>query len=53
MLYEEPKRLEIYKEKWFKPKGYGIGDRIKWDLKVFEKEAELQKPVAATWFCSN
>jgi len=50
-VYEQPADFDA--KVFSKPKGFGISDRMRWDLSKFEKQAKLGPAVAATYFLSN
>lgn len=51
LLYDQPADFDA--TLFTKASGYGIKDRIRWDLSKFEKQAKLGPAVAATYFFSN
>jgi phosphatidylethanolamine-binding protein (PEBP) family uncharacterized protein len=51
LLYEQPADFDT--QQYTKPSGYGIMDRMRWDLSKFEKQAKLGPAVAATYFFSK
>jgi phosphatidylethanolamine-binding protein (PEBP) family uncharacterized protein len=50
-LYEQP--ADFDRKRFTKASGYGIRDRMRWDLSKFEKQTNLGAPVAATYFLSK
>ncbi|KIW98571.1 uncharacterized protein Z519_00232 [Cladophialophora bantiana CBS 173.52] len=51
LLYEQPADFDT--RMFTKTRGFGIRDRMRWDLSRFEKQAKLRPAVAATYFFSN
>ncbi|EXJ75727.1 uncharacterized protein A1O5_00234 [Cladophialophora psammophila CBS 110553] len=51
LLYEQP--ADFDPRMFTKTRGFGIRDRMRWDLSRFEKQAKLRPAVAATYFFSN
>lgn len=51
LLYEQPADFDA--KLFSKASGFGIKDRMRWDVSKFEKLAKLGSAVAATYFLSN
>ncbi|KAF2100167.1 PEBP-like protein [Rhizodiscina lignyota] len=51
LLYQQPEDCDV--GQFTKACGYGIKDRMRWDLSNFEKQAKLGPVAAATYFFSN
>ena len=50
-LYDQPSDFDA--KLFSKASGFGVRDRMRWDLSKFEKEAKLGSAIAATYFLSN
>ncbi|KAJ9611271.1 hypothetical protein H2200_004454 [Cladophialophora chaetospira] len=51
LLYEQPADFDA--KLFSKSSGFGIKDRMRWDVSKFEKQAKLGSAIAATYFLSN
>ncbi|OQV04699.1 hypothetical protein CLAIMM_09548 [Cladophialophora immunda] len=51
LLYDQPADFDT--AMFNKAGGFGVRDRMRWDLSRFEKQAKLGPAVAATYFLSN